>query len=127
LVDEWRPADVVYIEFSKAIIIDKLTAYRSDKWAVKYIENLLNSWAQRVVISDTKFIWTQITSGVPQRSILGLVLFNIFIKDPDPGRVLPYQLPRLYETLKSGCCIRLSMLSFRGILSGWRTEPRGIS
>ena len=59
-VDEGREADVVYIDFSKAIIIDKLTMYRLDKWTVKYIENLLNSWAHTVVIRDTTFIWRQV-------------------------------------------------------------------
>ena len=48
---------------------------------MKLIRNYLSNRKQRVQVNDSYSLWQDILFGVPQSSILGPVLFNIFLAD----------------------------------------------
>ena len=60
-------------------VISKLVAYGFDKNMIYYIYSYLKSRKQCVIVNNIKSTFEEIISGVPQGSIVGSVLFNIFL------------------------------------------------
>ena len=87
-IDKGGYAGALLTDLSKAfdcisydLLIAKLDAYGFGYNSLKFIHSYLNNRYQRVRINSTYSSWSEIKCGVPQGSILGPLLFNIYMCD----------------------------------------------
>ena len=63
------------------LLLAKVAAYGLDNNAVNFMRSYLTNRLQRCKLNNSFSEWAKIFTGVPQRSILGPLLLNIFIND----------------------------------------------
>ena len=74
-----------FATFSHGILLRKLRKCGLDERRVGWLENWLKARARRVAIRGPESSWRSARSGVPQGSVVGAVLFNLFLNDLEEG------------------------------------------
>ena len=102
----------MYLDFARAFdkvpharLIAKVKALGITGQISTWIEQWLTDRRQRVVLNGSYSTWKDVTSGVPQGSVLGPCLFIIFINDIDSAVDVLTVIKKFADDTKTGSIV----------------------
>lgn len=66
-------------------LFEELESYEIVGNTLQFIQSYLDARRQQAVINKYCSIFTDVTCGVPQGSVLGVILFSLYVKDLPPS------------------------------------------
>ena len=106
------PVDVLYLDFRKAFdtvphlrLLKQINSFGITSKASGWIQAFLSNRTQKVRVNGSESQWTPVVSGIPQGSILGPILFSLFVND------MPKDIQSLISLFADDTKIHLPLIS----------------